>query len=199
MMKTIIKYHSDSFKEFDWLDFDYLPNSNGYRCEISFQEIEDRVAQSIMLFNSLFKSFQPNFLIKTFGQDNEWGNFCIDTWDIENDRYDYSPANKEEPTASYLKMLKDSNIEPTFTGFCKCIDWDSFLYIILHCIMQHKAPYSMMFYEQNEKFVFYFHHSGSIGLYYKELNEGVKKIIKSVKNEGLLIRNINAYAGSDEQ
>ncbi|HBF19170.1 MAG TPA: hypothetical protein DDW81_03675, partial [Cryomorphaceae bacterium] len=72
-----------------------------------------------------------------------------------------------------------------------CENWDKFLYIALHCIMSHNAPYSMMFYEPKNEFVFYFHHSGSLGIYYKELNNGVKSIINKAKEENLEITNTN--------
>jgi hypothetical protein len=39
--------------------------------------------------------------------------------------------------------------------------------------------------------MFYFHHTGSIGVYYKELNETIKYIIKKVKERGLKIENTN--------
>ncbi len=190
-MKVIKKYRSINFKGFDWLDFDYLPDSKGYKFEIYFDEPKDLVSESILFFYSLFKNFFTDILIKNFGQDGEWGNFCLDTWDMEHDRYDYSPDNKEEPTASYLAMLQDSEIEPDYTGFCKCTDWDKFLYVTLQCVMRHTAPYSMMFYVPNHEFVFYFHHSGSIGIYYKELNDGVKNVIERIRIENLEIKNTN--------
>ncbi len=190
-MIIIKKYRKNDFKGFDWLDFDYLPDSEGYKFEIYFKDSNDQVSQSILFFYSLFKIFLSDILIKNFGHDAEWGNFCLDTWNIDNDRYDYSPDNKKEPTASYLAMLKDSEIEPEYTGFCECIDWDKFLHVTLHCVMAHAAPYSMMFYVPSYELVFYFHHSGSIGVYYRELNSGVKHIIERVRIENLEIKNGN--------
>lgn len=190
-MKVVKKYRSDDFQGFDWLNFDYLPDSEGYKFEIYFNESKDLVSQSILFFYSLFASFLNDLLIKIFGQAGEWGNFCLDTWDMDKDSYDYSPDNKEEPTASYLAMLRDSQIEPEYTGFCECTDWDKFLYITLHCVMSHKAPYSMMFYVPNHELVFYFHYSGSLGVYYRKLNVGVRHIIERAKAEDLEIKNTN--------
>ena len=76
------------------------------------------------------------------------GDFCIDIWDIKNDDYDYSTKGKSEPTAKYLQMLMDNNIEPEYVGICKCLDWNTFLPVILNCILAHTAPYSPMFYVQ---------------------------------------------------
>lgn len=76
-------------------------------------------------------------------------------------------------------------------GLCKSLNWDKFLPIILDCMLSHKAPYSIMIYVPSHDFVFYFHHTGSIGLYYEELNDGVMHIIKIAKHEGFKINNTN--------
>lgn len=188
-MRIIEKSSDEDFKGFDWLNFDYLPESDGFKLEIYFKELEDSVAQSILYFDLLFRDCLPDILIHPFKPDGEWGNFCLDIWDIENDKYDYSPENKQEPTASYLLMLRDSKIESDYSGFCKCLNWDKFLYVTLHCVMQHVAPYSMMFYIPNKEIVFYFHHTGSIGVYYKELNEEIRSIIQKAQKENLEIKN----------
>ena len=190
-MRILEKYSSKDFKGFDWLNFDYLPLSESYIMEVYFKESEDLVLQSILSFHLLFRDILSDILINTFRPDSEWGTFCLDTWDIENDIYDYSPTNKQEPTASYLLMLIDNKIEPEYSGFCKCHDWNRFLYVTLHCVMKHVAPYSMMFYLRDEKIAFYFHHTGSIGIYYKELNEEVKNIIRKTQKENMKIKNYN--------
>ena len=188
-MRIIEKY--EGFNGFKWLNFDYLPDSKAGRFEIYFEESGDVISKFIQLFNVIFNKSLSNVLIKTFGEESEWGDFCIDTWDAESDEYDYSPENKTEPTSSYLSMLKDSGVEPSFTGFCQCNDLDKFLYIIIHCVMDYKAPYSMMFYDIDNEIVFYLHHSCSFGVYYKELNANVKSIIEVVKKNNLEIKRVN--------
>ena len=190
-MKIIEKYQPKNLINFDWLDFNYLPDSEGFKFEIYFKDSKNLVTQSISFFYVFFYVFLNDILVRTFNPAGKWGNFCLGTWDIHNDRYDYFPDNKDEFTASYLAMLLDNEIEPNYSGFCKCFDWDKFLYVILNCIMEHKAPYSLMFYVPNHEFVFYFHHSGSLGIYYKQLNDAVKSIIQKVKKEGLEIKNTN--------
>ena len=145
-MKIIEKYKKKDFKGFSWLNFYHLTDSDGYKFEVYITEPDDIVSDLILAFYSLYKPFVKEILISEYRPDGQWGDFCLDTWDIENDQYDYSPENKEEPTASYLAMLKDSEIEPNYSGFCKCLDWDKFLSITLNCVAQHTAPYSMMFY-----------------------------------------------------
>ena len=190
-MIILEKIDSKRFNGFDWLNFESLSKSDGFKFEVYFPESDDRVSQSIVNFYRLFKNFLSDIVVNTFKSEGKWGNFCLDTWDIEHDTYDYSPLNKQEPTASYLAMLNDSEIEPEYSGFCKCLDWDKFLYITLHCVMQHTAPYSLMFYVPNQNFVFYFHHSGSLGIYYKELNADIVSIVQKTKEENLAIENFN--------
>ncbi len=93
-MRVIKKYRTD-FKPFTWLDFDFLPNSDGYKCEIYFEE-NGNISDYIMPFYQLFKPYLDDLLIHTFHPDGQWGNFCIDTWDITNDEYDYSVDNKSK-------------------------------------------------------------------------------------------------------
>jgi len=188
-MRVLKKNNSENNIVFDWLNFDYLPNSDGFKFEIYFDDkLDDLVAESILVFYLLFKSSSDNILIKPFGENSKWGDFCLDTWDIENDLYDYSTENKNEPSISYLKMLRENMIEPEYSGYCECNDWDKFLYITLNCVMRHIAPYSMMFYDFRNEFVFYFHHSGSIAIYYKDLNDVVQKILKKATEENMVVK-----------
>lgn len=190
-MIVINKNNSDNFMGFDWLDFDYLPDSKGFKFEIYPKESKNLIEESISFFYSLLGDLLNELLIRPFGVNVAWGNYCIDVWDIEKDTYNYSPLNKDEPTASYLSMLIDNNIEADYEGFCKCICWEKFLPIVLQCLMGNVAPYSLMFYEPENKFVFYFHQTGSFGIYYKELNTAVKRILKNIKEENLEIKHTN--------
>lgn len=185
----VLKKCNNSFSGFTWLNFDNLPKSEGYKFEVYIPEPDDIVSDLILNFYILYRPYLDEILISEYRPDGKWGDFCIDTWDIENEANDYSPDNKHEPTASYLAMLRDNNIEPEYTGFCKCLNWDKFLYVTLHCIIKHAALYSMMFYVPNQQFVFYFHHTGSFGIYYKELNEEVKNILYKIREENLEIKN----------
>lgn len=192
MKKILEKYDIEKFKGFNWLNFDYLPDSKGSKFELYFDESRDLTSKFILLFYSLFKPFLGEILIQTFRPEGIWGNFCIDVWDFDSDKYDYSFHNKSEPTSNFLKMLSENEIEPEYSGYCRCLDWDKFLPIILNCIISHKAPYSLMFYIPNQKLVFYFHHTASFGFYYKELSEGVKYIMERIEIENLDIKHVKA-------
>jgi hypothetical protein len=74
-------------------------------------------------------------------------------------------------------MLRNSNVEFQYAGFCTCKNWDEFLPVILSCVLNHKAPFSPLFYDIDEEFVFYFHHTGGVGLLYKTETTAIKKII----------------------
>lgn len=190
-MKIIKKYNKNDFSGYTWLNFDSLSKSDGYKLEVYLNDSKDIVSDLIVIFHELFGKYKSEILVSDFKPDGKWGDFCLDTWDIESEKSDYSPDNKQEPTASYLAMLRDSGIEPIYSGFCKCLDWDKFLNVMLHCVLQHTAPYSMMFYVPDYKFVFYFHHTASLGIYYKELNVEIKHIIKKAQEKNMEIKNFN--------
>ena len=191
-MKIISKYKCNLNNNFEWIDFDYLPSSKGYKFEVYPKVGNNYLDNFVKCFHILFDEFLDKTLIKPFGSDSNWGSFCIDTWNINNEQFDYSIDNKTEPTKSYLNMLKSSEIEPNYTGFCSCSNWSKFLQITFFVVLNHRAPYSMMFYEYDSKFVTYFHHSGSFGIYFKELNNGVKKIINKALENEMEIKN-NTY------
>ena len=186
-MKIIEKFNSE-FEPFEWLNFDYLPDSAGYKFELYPKE-ETSISEIMMLFYSLFKSFLPDFVIGQPIPMASWGDFCIDTWDVNKDNYDYSIENKSEETADYLKMLVGNEINPEYTGLCFCHKWDVFLPIVLKCILSHKAPYSIMLYSPTNSFVLYFHHTGSFGVYYEEFNEAIKNVLSRIDTERCVLKN----------
>src|SRR6185369_8123850 len=102
---------------------------------------------------------------------------------MKKDTYNYSSEGKSPETARYLEMLQASSIEPSFDGLGYSQDWDSFLSIILDCIMTHKTLYSFDFYDLSNQFMFYFHHTGSLGIYYKQFNDAIMHILQQAKAE----------------
>jgi hypothetical protein len=114
---------------------------------------------------------------------NSWGDFCLDTWDQKKDEYNYALEGKSPETKDYLNMLKESFIEHDYVGACTCNDWNRFLLIELACIVTNQAPYSHIFYDERKNFFFYFHHTGSIGLYYEVETEAIKGIISAANQD----------------
>ena len=155
-MKILEKDANKKFP-FDWVNLDYLPESNGGKREIYLQDNVNITEGLIFMFYLLFRSTKNNIQI----YNSSWWDFCLDTWD----------SNKADETKDYLKILYESHIEYGYSGSCNCFNWDRFLHVTLRCIITHKAPYSPIFYEDRNDFFFYFHHSGSIGIYYKNNNE----------------------------
>ena len=131
------------------------------------------------MFYTLFGGAKSN--IKVYNPS--WWDYCLDTWNAKSDKYDYELEGKSDESKDYLIMLKESSIENSYSGTCICNNWDKFLSIILACIVTNIAPYSPVFYDEENDFFFYFHHSGSIGFYYKIRNEVVEKIINVIADE----------------
>lgn len=180
-MKIIEKVKTDAFP-FDWVNLECYPDSQGYRTEVYLKDEGDVTTNLIFMFYELFASEKDNISI----YNNSWFDFTLDTFNIESKEVDYTLENKSEPTKKYLQMLIDGYIEPSYSGSCKCLDWDMFLSIVLECITSYIAPYSHLFYNEKQEYFFYFHHTGSIGFYYKKLLPSVSKIIERSKERYIL-------------
>jgi hypothetical protein len=181
-----LRKSASGFKPYKWLNFTNLPASKGYKFELYVRKEEVTTNDLIQVFHKLFEPFIEELEISGGGN---WGDFCIDTWNIYNDTYDYSPSGKSQETTDYLQMLEDNGIEPEYSGLCCCYDWERFLPIVLDCILVGRAPYSLDFYCPGYEFMFYFHHTGSLGLYYKKFNDAIMHILKQAMAEDLELRN----------
>jgi hypothetical protein len=109
--------------------------------------------------------------------DKLWWDFCIDTWDIIHDTYNYDIENKLPETRTYLKMLQEANIPRSYSGCCTCNDWDFYLKLVIDCVLKQIALYSPLFCDIDYNYFFYFHETGSIGLYYHEKNAFIIKVL----------------------
>lgn len=160
-----------------WVNLDFLPDSSGKKVEIYLSQKDHLSQELILMFYLLFNYVKDNIEI----YNPSWWDFCMDTWNYAEDKYDYSLDSKTEESRKYLIMLRESDIEIGYSGICNCNDWDKFLSIILDCIMTHQAPYSPIFYDEKNDFFFYFHHSGSMGFYYYSENEIISKILNTIE------------------
>ena len=168
-MKIIEKIND---KSFSWIDKNDFTKSDAFRSEIHISKGDNAVYDMKMLFYNLFSTLKNNFII----DNNSWWDFCLDVWNPSEDRYSYDLKEKSIETQSYLKMLYNCDIDVGYEGLCKCNDWDFFLTIILNCIITHISPYSPLFCDVKNEFFFYFHHTSSIGLYYKHHTPKIEDI-----------------------
>ena len=156
-----------------WANLEPYSESNAFRKEIYTHAESNAVEELAMLFHHLFGSLKDKIYI----YDRSWWDACLDTWDMQNDTYSYSPEGKSPETAAYLTMLTDAGITADYSGCVQCLHWDKFLTIILRCVLNHAAPYSPVFYSEAHQLFFYFHHTASIGFYHKNESEVVKGIL----------------------
>lgn len=177
-MKTLEIIKNKKFP-LTWVNLDFYSESEGSKVEIYLLNNENLTEDLMLMFYSLFRTIKSN--IKVYNPS--WWDFCLDTWNINEDKYDYELNGKSIESKDYLIMLKESEIEIDYSGICTCSDWDKFLKIILACLITNQAPYSPVFYNEESDFFFYFHHTGSIGFYYKMKNEVVEKILKIATEE----------------
>lgn len=166
-MKMILleKIGSINSSEFPmkWVNRDYFPDSKGYKLEIYLEDTSNLLQELILMFYSLFGNLKKEIFI----YDKSYWDFCLETWNINSEKYDYTLEGKSKDVKKYLMMLEGSNIDKEYSGSCKCLNWDAYLPIVLNCIINQKAPCSPIYYNLENEFFFYFHHTGSIGFYYK--------------------------------
>lgn len=164
---------------FSWADLEFYPNSNAIRKEIYIINFEYEISELALLFYTLFGTRKEEIVI----YQKSWWDFSLESWNIQTGESDYSLNNTSPETKDYLEMLIDNDIEIGFKGFCTCTDWDSHLSKVLPCILYHQAPYSPLYLDLQNEYFFYFHHTGSIGIYYKRGNAYIESLFK--KAEGL--------------
>lgn len=181
-MKVLEKIHEVRLP-FDWVDLEFLPNSSCFKKEIYLKTETPLVEELGVLFHLLFGTVKESLTIS----NGQWGDFCLETWNPNTNEYDYQFEGKSEEAKAYLNLLVDSNIEFDYSGFCCCKRWDSFLSVVLPCIVNHKAPFSPLFYNIQDQFLFYFHHTGSIGLLYVNENDVIKQLLDDASRNGYAI------------
>ncbi|HEX7847221.1 MAG TPA: hypothetical protein VF476_15580 [Chitinophagaceae bacterium] len=176
-MKIINKITHNNFP-FDWVNLDLYSESKAGKKEIYLIKNEDLVEELIILFYTLFNGGKGIYVY-----NDAWGDFCLDTWNASKDTYDYDLEGKSDETREYITMLKVAGVEIEYSGSCECLNWDKFLHIVLKCIVSQLAPFSPIFYDEKNDFFFYFHHSGSIGIYYTKKNKEINRIFEIAKDE----------------
>ncbi len=167
---------------FDWANLESYRDSFACRKEIYLKEDDNVIENLIFLFHYLFQSHEKEMVI----YNKSWWDFCLDTWDVNKEEYNYDVEGKSLETQEYFKILGDSKIQIGYSGCCKCSNLDKFLSVILKCIINHIAPYSPLFCAIEDEFFFYFHHTGSIGVYYKSENQSIKSILSKASNKFLV-------------
>lgn len=177
-IRTLSKLEEANFPP-GWINLDYLPDSNAERIEIYLVDKDETLEELTLMFYDLFREIKNDLKI----YNNSWWDFCLDTWDIIEDKHNYELDGKSSESKAYLFILTESEIEKGYEGICSCMNFDKFLSIILACILTHQAPYSPIFYDEKNEFFFYFHHTGSIGFYYRYKNPVVLKILTTAKEE----------------
>ena len=171
-MSKILKETDKDFP-FKWANLSSYRDSDAFRKEVYLKDQRNIIENLIFLFFSLFGKRKNKLII----YNESWWDFCLETWDISQDKYNYDLDGKSDEAIEYLKILKESQIRLPYTRCCSCEDWDKFLPVVLKCIISHKAPYSPLFCDLESNYFFYFHETGSIGIYYKEENDVLKQIL----------------------
>lgn len=165
MKKVILTPEKKQSFPFDWVKFDsdLCLRADGFKIEIYLKKDRVGIEDMKRLFYELFGCAKDELFVYS----SSWWDFCIDTWNIQDNTFHYDDKSVSDETARYLSMLQYSCIEKGYCGCCKCNDWDVYLSRTLDCILKCIAPYGDFIYNPKRQYFFYFHHTGSIGLYYR--------------------------------
>ena len=156
-----------------WAKTEYLRENDSFRKEIYLKD-EDLLNGLLGLFYELFGSCKNEILVYQI----QWWDMNLAAWDISTDTYNYEIDLKPDNVKAYLRMLDRSEIVKDYSGCCRCNDWDQFLPVVLRCVLSCEAPYGPLFVNTRDDFFFYFHHTGSIGIYYKDKeNEVIREML----------------------
>lgn len=170
--EMILEKSESQLFPFDWVDLDSWRDSEARRVVF---ELEGgyTVEHFTQVFLGLFEELLPQVSVFL----DSWWDFCLDTWNIKEDTYDYTLVTKAGASKDYLNILIASGIECGFGGSCDCLDWEAFLKPVVPCITDHLAPYSPLFHSNELNTFFYLHHSWGIGLYCTEKSAWVEQFI----------------------
>lgn len=184
MKRQILKIQKEQAFPFCWVKFnsDHSIDFQGYKMEIYLKKDFVNVSDMKSLFYDLFGTVLDGLSIFSLS----WWDFCLDTWNIQDNTFCYNPQFLSNETACYLRILQNSKITEGYSGCCICNDWDTYLSAALDCIMKGTAPHGNFIYHSIKQFFFYFHHTGSIGFYYRNETPFTLAIKNNSKYEVLL-------------
>lgn len=188
------KYNFDLQSQFNWIDRGSLPDSNGFKFELYLKEDQNEYIDLISTFYHLFSLYLDEIIISPMPEDDIWGSFSEEVWawSYQDDSYYAKTENISLLTKEYLSILEESNIEPTYSGCCKCKDWDAYLKVFIPCILEGYAWYSHLFFVPSINLFFYFDSSCSLGIYFKEFNPKVLNLLEIInKNNDYRVENVS--------
>lgn len=184
----------DLKSQFNWIDRESLPDSNGFKFELYLKEDQNEYIDLISTFYHLFSLYLDEIIISPMPKNAIWGCFSENVWgwNFIDNCYEAQTDDISLLTKEYLSILEESNIEPTYSGCCKCNDWDAFLKVFIPCILEGYAWYSHLFFVPSINLFFYFDISCSLGIYFKEFNLEVLDLFEIIKtNDKYRVENVS--------
>ena len=108
MRKQILKMQEGESFPFCWVKFDSdsCIDVQGHKIEIYIKKDSVSIDDMKSLFCDLFGTVVDELSIFS----PSWWDFCIDTWNIQENTFCYDPQFLSKETVSYLHILQDSNI-----------------------------------------------------------------------------------------
>jgi hypothetical protein len=167
----LIKSHVDMVT-LDWFDFDEPMKSNATKIELYLSDIISGNLQIVLLKKVFFEIFAGKLDSIYITQEKinaDWGGLPLDVWVLQDNEFIFDNSGEiSDISRDYLSYLDQSHVEYDYQGVCKCNDWQRFLNIIIPGVLNQIFIYSPKILDVENNMILYFHHSGSIGIYFNK-------------------------------
>ena len=173
-------------EKFSWLNLlDNISTSHN-KIEIYSREHKCSVQNLKNLIFDLFKDDIQSLIIGPCEIGVPWNDFADIIEDIDNfvipTQLDSEYDNEFE--VEFMKMMVENKIEYDYIGYCEVLNWNHLLELLLAVVINVNGTDSLKFYNSEGSYCFYPHPTCSVGIYYKEMNEKIERIIGNATRIG---------------
>ena len=173
-------------EKFSWLILLNNISTSHNKIEIYSRDHKCSVQNLKNLIFDLFKDDIQSLIIGPCAIGVPWNDFADIVEDMDNfvipTRLDSEYDNEFE--VEFMKMMVENNIEYDYTGYCDVLNWNHLLELLLAVVINVNGTDSLKFYNSDGSYCFYPHPTYSVGIYYKEMNEKIERIIRNATRIG---------------
>lgn len=188
----LLKKTANIDERFSWLSL--LSNNSVSYEKIEIYDFKNKceIKNLQNLIYKLFNDDRRSLVIGPCATGIPWNDFADIVEEIENYeipiRLDSKYDNEFE--VRFMKMMVENGIEYDYKGYCEILNWNQLLDLVLSIVINVKGTDSLKFYNIDGSYCFYPHYTCSIGVYYKEMNEKIDRIIRRANRMGACIEYI---------
>ena len=176
-------------EKFSWLNLLTEHSTSFNKFEIYKDEDNIDIENMMKLICKLFKDDRSSLFLGPCAIGVAWNDFADVVEEIDNFviPVHLDPEYDNQYEVEFMKMMVESRIEFDYKGYCEILNWNLLLKLLLSIIINVNGTDSLKFYHANGNYCFYPHNSGSIGVYYQEINDNINDIIQKARKLGLRV------------